>query len=130
MGVRKSTVCTMARSSVSRYTPASSALSKPTSTFAFSPRGSLPSTVSKTFGLSLAAQPAAFTPAVSFITLFLSRIFAEHIKQRFGVGGRRGAAVQQQRAGVDIVAVEGVVAVVVGPHHCAFQGNAAEQAAR
>src|SRR5262245_48287119 len=65
MGVKKSTVCTRARLSVSLYTPASSLVSKPTSTFSFGTRGKLASTLSKTFGLSLDAQPAAFTCAVN-----------------------------------------------------------------
>ena len=38
MGVKKSTVCTRASSAVNLYTPASSAVSKPTSTFSFGPR--------------------------------------------------------------------------------------------
>src|SRR5262249_7751991 len=66
MGVKKSTVCTRASSAVSLYTPASSAVSNPISTFSFSTRGRLASTRSKTFGLNLDAQPAAFTWAVSF----------------------------------------------------------------
>src|SRR5260370_39097670 len=66
IGVKKSTVCTSARLSVSLYTPASSLVSKPTSTFSFGTRGKLASTWSKTFGLSLDAQPAAFTCAVNF----------------------------------------------------------------
>src|SRR5437870_5143813 len=66
MGVKKSTVCTRASSAVSLYTPASSAVSNPTSTFSLATRGRLASTRSKTFGLSLDAQPAAFTCAVSF----------------------------------------------------------------
>src|ERR1700723_1459227 len=59
MGVKKSTVCTKAPSGVSLYTPASSAVSNPTSTFSFAQRGIRASTWSKTFGLSLDAQPAA-----------------------------------------------------------------------
>ena len=46
-------------SGVSLYTPASSAVSNPTSTFSFAQRGIRASTWSKTFGLSLDAQPAA-----------------------------------------------------------------------
>src|SRR6185369_13025024 len=64
--VKKSTVCTRARLSVNLYTPASSLVSNPTSTFSFGTRGKPASTLSKTFGLSLDAQPAAFTCAVNF----------------------------------------------------------------
>src|SRR3984885_9495246 len=64
MGVKKSTVCTRASSGVSLYTPASSAVSNPTSTFSFAQRGIRASTWSKTFGLSLEAQPAAEVWAV------------------------------------------------------------------
>src|SRR5258707_7073440 len=66
IGVKKSTVCTRARLSDNLYTPASSLVSKPTSTFSFGTRGKFASTLSKTFGLSLDAQPAAFTCAVNF----------------------------------------------------------------
>ena len=66
MGVKKSTVCTRASSAVSLYTPASSAVSNPTSTFSSAQRGTLAKTLSNNFGLSLDAQPAAFTCAVSF----------------------------------------------------------------
>ena len=68
MGVKKSTVCTRASSAVSLYTPASSAVSNPIRTFSSAQRGTLASTWSKTFGLSLDAQPAAFTCAVSFFS--------------------------------------------------------------
>src|SRR5579863_7253243 len=54
-----------ARSGESRYTPASSAVSKPTRTFGWANRGIAPSTLSNNFGLSFDAQPAAFTCAVS-----------------------------------------------------------------
>src|SRR5579863_701233 len=64
MGVKKSTVCTNAHSGVSLYTPASSAVSNPTSTFSFAQRGIRASTWSKTFGLNLEAQPAAEVCAV------------------------------------------------------------------
>src|SRR6266478_8515230 len=66
IGVKKSTVCTKAHSAESLYTPASSAVSNPTSTFSFAQRGIRASTLSKTFGLSLEAQPAAEVCAVSF----------------------------------------------------------------
>src|SRR6266446_2294085 len=65
MGVKKSTVWTNAKSAVRRYTPASSAVSKPIRTFGSVCFGSLASTESKILGLNLAAQPAAFTIAVS-----------------------------------------------------------------
>ena len=61
IGVKKSIVCTRARSGVKRYTPASSAVSKPTRTFGLAIRGIALSTLSNNFGLSLDAQPAAFT---------------------------------------------------------------------
>jgi hypothetical protein len=64
MGVKKSTVWTKAHSGVSLYTPASSDVSNPTSTFSFAQRGTRASTWSKTFGLSFDAQPAAEVWAV------------------------------------------------------------------
>src|SRR5208282_3582316 len=64
MGVKKSTVCTSAVSGVSRYTPASSARSKPTNTFGSCCLANFPSTESSAAGLSLDAQPAAFTDSV------------------------------------------------------------------
>src|ERR1700681_810372 len=72
MGVKKSTVCTRASSGVSLYTPASSAVSNPTSTFSSAQRGTVARTLSNTFGLSLDAQPAAFTWAVSFFSCVVS----------------------------------------------------------
>src|ERR1700728_4531850 len=64
MGVKKSTVCTSAWSGAMRYTPASSARSKPTRTLGSCCRANFPSTVSSTAGLSLDAQPAALTDSV------------------------------------------------------------------
>src|SRR5438270_10799155 len=64
IGVKKSTVCTRARSSERRYTAASSAVSKPTSKFSSCCRANFPSTLSSTAGLSLDAQPAALTDSV------------------------------------------------------------------
>src|SRR5947209_5970564 len=66
MGVKKSTVCTRASSGDSLYTPASSAVSNPTSTFSSAQRGTAAKTWSNNFGLSLDAQPAALTWAVNF----------------------------------------------------------------
>src|SRR6267378_2504787 len=66
IGVKKSTVCTIAISGLSRYTPASSLVSKPTSTFGSVGRGKRRKTESSNPGLSFAAQPAALTMAVSF----------------------------------------------------------------
>src|SRR6267154_2972232 len=66
MGVKKSTVCTSAISRLSRYTPASSLVSKPTSTLGSVGRGKRRKTESSNPGLSFAAQPAALTMAVSF----------------------------------------------------------------
>src|SRR5579863_2517230 len=65
-GVKKSTVWTSARSSLSRYTPASSLVVKPTSTFGSVGSGRRRKIESSVPGLSLAAQPAALTMAVSF----------------------------------------------------------------
>src|ERR1017187_3127816 len=65
IGVKKSTVCTRARSGVSWYTPASSAVSKPISTLGLAQRGTLANTRSRILGLSLEAQPPALTRAVS-----------------------------------------------------------------
>src|SRR5258708_31044652 len=64
MGVKKSTVWTRACVAEILYTPASSALSKPTRTFGSCCRANFPSTVSSAAGLSLDAQPAAFTDSV------------------------------------------------------------------
>lgn len=69
MGVKKSTVCTSAKPSFNRYTPASSWVSKPTSTFGSTCRGKPRKTESRIPGLSLAAQPAALAIAVSFTDL-------------------------------------------------------------
>src|SRR5260370_40989075 len=66
IGVKKSTVCTSAISGPSLYTPASSLVSKPTSTFGSVDRGKPRKTESSKLGLSFAAQPAALTMAVSF----------------------------------------------------------------
>src|SRR2546429_6638853 len=66
MGVKKSTVRTSAISGLSRYTPASSLVSKPTSTLGSVGRGKRRKTESSNPGLSFAAQPAALTMAVSF----------------------------------------------------------------
>src|ERR1700733_11332121 len=65
MGVKKSPVCTSAWSDAMRYTPASSARSKPTRTLGSCCRANFPSTVSSAAGLSLDAQPAALTDSVS-----------------------------------------------------------------
>src|SRR5258708_1506017 len=65
-GVKKSTVCTSARSSLIRYTPPSSLVLKPTSTFGSVGSGRRRSIESSVPGLSFAAQPAALTIAVSF----------------------------------------------------------------
>src|SRR5271157_402480 len=72
MGVKKSTVCTRAHSGVSLYTPASSAVSNPISTFSSAQRGTVAKTWSNNFGPSLDAQPAAFTWAVSLRSCVVS----------------------------------------------------------
>src|SRR5215469_4279308 len=64
MGVKKSTVWTSAWLAEILYTPASSAVSKPTRTLGSCCRANFPSTLSSTAGLSLDAQPAAFTDSV------------------------------------------------------------------
>src|SRR4051794_25543108 len=69
MGVKKSTVWTSACVAEILYTPASSAVSKPTSTLGSFCRANFPSTASSAAGLSLLAQPAAFTCSVSRIVL-------------------------------------------------------------
>src|SRR5260370_41133131 len=66
MGVKKSTVWTIAISGLSRYTPASSLVSKPTRTLGSVGRGKRRKTESSNPGLSFAAHPAALTMAVSF----------------------------------------------------------------
>src|SRR6202140_5065243 len=66
MGVKKSTVCTRARLSLIRKTPASSLVSNPTSTFGFVCRGSFLRTASRVAGFNFAAHPAAFAIDVSF----------------------------------------------------------------
>src|SRR5579862_617337 len=68
-GVKKSTVCTNARSSLTRYTPASSLVLKPTSTLGSVGSGRRRRIESSVPGLSFAAQPAALTMAVSFTEL-------------------------------------------------------------
>src|SRR5467141_3536175 len=58
MGVKKSTVCTSARSFVKRYTPASSALTEPTSTFGSRNFGSCRKTCDRACWLNFDAHPA------------------------------------------------------------------------
>src|SRR2546430_4162948 len=58
MGVKKSTVCTSAQSFVKRYTPASSALTEPTSTFGSRNFGSCRKTCDRAFWLNFDAHPA------------------------------------------------------------------------
>src|SRR5579883_792259 len=75
IGVKKSTVWTSARPGLRRYTPASSAFSKPTRRLGSAGRGRRASTWSKTFGLNFDAQPAALTCAVSFLATLQFRAF-------------------------------------------------------
>src|ERR1700722_2579262 len=91
MGVKKSTVCTKAHSGVSLYTPASSAVSNPTNTFSFAQRGIRASTWSKTFGLSLEAQPAAEVWAVRWPLVGgdMNTEYKEYGETR-GILGRQG----------------------------------------
>src|SRR5947207_10382732 len=65
IGVKKSTVCTSAVFSSSRYTPASSLVSNPTSTLGSVCRGNCRKTESSVPGLSFAAQPAALAIVVN-----------------------------------------------------------------
>src|SRR3979409_658823 len=58
MGVKKSTVCTSARPLVRRYTPASSALAEPTSTFGSRNFGSCRKTCDRACWLNFDAHPA------------------------------------------------------------------------
>src|SRR2546429_9253173 len=58
MGVKKSTVCTSARLLVRRYTPASSAVAEPTSTFGSRNFGSCRKTCDRAFWLNFDAHPA------------------------------------------------------------------------
>src|SRR4029453_15778431 len=58
MGGKKSTVCTSAQSFVKRYTPASSALTEPTSTFGWRNFGSCRKTCDRAFWLNFDAHPA------------------------------------------------------------------------
>ena len=65
IGVKKSTVCTSARSSRSAYTPASSAVPKPTKTRSFAVDGNVRSTDASSAEPSLLAQPPHDASAVS-----------------------------------------------------------------
>src|SRR5258707_15469575 len=65
MGVKKSTVWTSAWVAEILYTPASSALSKPTRTLGSCCRANFPSTASSAAGASLLAQPAALAYSVN-----------------------------------------------------------------
>src|SRR6266481_4448914 len=84
-GVKKSTVCTNARSSLIRYTPASSLVLKPTSTFGSVGSGRRRSIESSVPGLSLAAQPAALTMAVSFTESVKPHLTVLHFDYSEGV---------------------------------------------
>src|SRR5438445_4158058 len=91
MGVKKSTVWTSARSAVRRYTPASSAVSKPMRTLGSVCFGSLASTESKILGLNLAAQPAAFTIAVRRVRSSIESHYMLHVR---GIPIESGADMQ------------------------------------
>src|ERR1041385_2611690 len=100
MGVKKSTVWTSACSAEILYTPASSALSKPTSTLGSCCRANFPSTASSTAGLSLLAQPAAFTCSVRRMDLMASAIEAFYLfKQGIYRNGHKG------REGIDSLGI-------------------------
>src|SRR5207245_10075765 len=100
VGVRKSTVWTRARSAVRRYTPASSAVSKPMRTLGSVCFGSLASTESRILGLNLAAQPAAFTIAVRRVR---SSIESHYMLRLRGIPIECGADVQVWQVGVSNV---------------------------
>src|SRR5713101_5506801 len=74
MGVKKSTVCTRAISSVILYTPASSAVEVSTKRFGSCCGGSSASACPNTMGLILDAQPAQATRLVSFHCFCLRNI--------------------------------------------------------
>src|SRR6266567_6047756 len=82
MGVKKSTVWTRAVSGAIRYTPASSARSKPTKTFGSCCRANFPSTLSSAAGLSLDAQPADLTVSVRR-TVLVSDMETLYGRERF-----------------------------------------------
>src|SRR6185312_3988004 len=64
----------------------------PTSTFASGQRGMLPSTRSSSFGLNFAAQPAAFTRAVSLVIGAVFSIMIASASWRcLGFSWRRGS---------------------------------------
>src|SRR5687768_14253390 len=67
MGVKKSTVCTSAKSGRSLYTPASSAVAAPTSRLGSSVAGRRRSTCARAFCPSFDAQPAQLDRLVSFM---------------------------------------------------------------
>src|SRR2546429_7680378 len=74
MGVKKSTVCTRAISSVTLYTPASSAVEVSTKRFGSCCGGSSARACPSTVGLILEAQPAQATRLVSFHCFCLRNI--------------------------------------------------------
>src|SRR5262245_11914021 len=74
MGVKKSTVCTSAISSVSLYTPASSAVDVSTRRFGSCCGGSCARACPNTVGLIFEAQPAQATRLVSFHCFCLRNI--------------------------------------------------------
>jgi hypothetical protein len=91
--VKKSTVCTSASSSLIRYTPASSLVLNPTSTFGSVGSGRRRSIESSVPGLSLAAQPDALTMAVSFTESVKPHLTVLHVDYsedaRFVLAGGR-----------------------------------------
>src|ERR1051326_3747368 len=91
MGVKKSTVWTSACVLEILYTPASSAVSKPTITFGSCCRANFPSTASSAAGLSLLAQPAALTCSVSRIA------FTSDISLILAISNRQIAIGQSNR---------------------------------
>ena len=71
IGVKKSTVCIIAISSVTLYIAASSDVSIPTIRFLSSNFGNLPRTWARVSGPILAAHPAVFVKLVSFTSDFI-----------------------------------------------------------
>src|SRR5262249_2229623 len=86
IGVKKSTVCTSPNPSPSRYTPASSLVLNPTSTFGSDGNGKRRKIESSVPGLSFAAQPAPLTIAVRFTESLKPHLAV----QRFYYNDRRG----------------------------------------
>src|SRR5579872_478998 len=115
MGVKKSMVCTNASSGEIRYTPASSAVSKPTSTFSSCCRANFPSTASSAAGLSLLAQPAALTCSVRRIGDFSMAAIVRDSVEFSGLACDLGPFPFQKKF-LDPVTVEEIVECEMAKH--------------